>query len=88
MGFWDNLSKAAALTHPKLSALPFSMGGRLLGNPGGMPGLEEFNRRYYNTTPRVDRYGDPYRRGGQIRVIGMPNIAIKKKRKCKRCKRK
>jgi hypothetical protein len=38
------------------------------------------NRRYYNNTP--------FRRGGQIRVIGMPTITMKKKHKCKSCKRK
>jgi hypothetical protein len=87
MGFWKNLGAFGEAVKQTVnergknsSLLPFSMGGRLLGNPGGMPGLEEYKRGYYKNIP--------FRRGGQIRVIGMPNITMKKKRKCKRCKRK
>jgi len=77
MGFWKNLGAFGEAVKQTVnergknsSLLPFSMGGRLLGN----------NRRYYNNTP--------FRRGGQIRVIGMPTISMKKKHKCKSCKRK
>jgi len=61
--------------------LPFSRGGIIVG-PGGVQMVPTGRP----TMPNMNRA--PFRKGGQIRVIGMPNIAMKKKRRCKSCKRK
>jgi hypothetical protein len=61
--------------------LPFSRGGIIIG-PGGLQMVPTGRP----TMPNMNRA--PFSKGGQIRVIGMPNITMKKKRKCKSCKRK
>ena len=59
---------------------------RLKGEPGeGIAKPDWMEESKYGKTGKTPF---PYQRGGQIRVIGMPNITRKKKRKCKSCKRK